>query len=499
MAVKKGAQMRDRLAPYIWFAVWTSIVAACAPQQEAPAPAANRADQVLEQQKPNIAPQIQSVPVQGAQSEAPAPQPGARATPVGAAGGQPLKSPSDGQPQNSNVASPVSIVRYIGWDAAGWQPKPSGQNIADYYTQLEVYSQADIGGGAALDSTNLRSYDNENRTWLERLFESETDTVTTLTNVEVSNSSSDLKFSVPLFSITHASGRDLGNTWVTNYTQSYIESPLFLVGSDAKIVVHLKAEVSKDLKSQAAATVIGAVTQAVSIAAPSSALVTTLTSSQVNNTANAIDQTISKLSSSDESEDVELGRFADSWRPGLQLVVFGCAPFAKFDQELTDNTKCSKLQLNSGDSKVGAWTLGIRCPQISIFDGANVCTTDNSAFLASADVKTAKQAIAARVENGTVLKYGLSKDVTIADWVQKESWYTGFIAKTPATDDYGSFCSAAISGPNNIGGNGLSSFDSAMVLRAVINSMAGVAKYASNFKTDATCKTVLGSEASLIQ
>ena len=386
-------------------------------------------------------------------------------------------------------------MRYIGWDTSGWPRSKSGNSIAGLYTRLEIYSNADRGGGNSNSGDGeknpiaLRSYDKENRSWVERLLASETDTVTTLANIEIKDP--ELKVAVPLFSISHASGRDLGNTWVTNYTQSYVESPLFLIGSNTAMVVHLNAQVSKDLKSQAAASIIGAVTQAVQIAAPTSTLLTTLSKPEINNAASAIDTTISNMFSNDKSEDVELGRFADSWAPGDQLVVTGCAPFVRLDG--TRDERCSSLQdASSMDIKVGQWTIGMRCPQISVFDSRDICTTaSNQHLMTASEIDTAQSQIATSVRNSDILKFPLSSQVSIMAFAQTQDWYTNFLKSQKTDSDAASFCASAMGGTSSFVANGLSVFDSALALRAIIETASGVVQSLTVFEKSKSCLAVL--------
>ncbi|MBV8978497.1 MAG: hypothetical protein JOZ13_14085 [Alphaproteobacteria bacterium] len=411
-----------------------------------------------------------------------------------------LDNPSHEVGSDQGDAAALSIVRYLGWDTDGWSRAPSPNQMAGLYTRLELYAPPSVGGSAPHSAIRLRSYDQENRSWFERLFESETDTVTTLANVEIRNPA--LNIAIPLFSVSHASGRDLGNTWVTNFTQSNVESPLFLIGPNTALIIHLKAQASQDLKSQAAASVIGAVTQAVQIAAPTSQLLTTLSKPEVNNAATAIDTTISNLYSKEKSEDVEIGRFADSWRPGNKIVLSGCAPFVKVDGPVDGNIKCTDIaDVTTVDVQVGTWILIMRCPQVSAFDSQNVCKHSDQ-VMSDTEIKAAQKAVADRVSNGFILQYALSSQTTVQSFVQSQSWYTAYVnSSTKNEDAMASFCGNAMSGTTSLPANGLSDFDAALVLRAIIDTAPGIVQHRNTtpgFQTSDGCKAALGKQADLI-
>jgi hypothetical protein len=410
------------------------------------------------------------------------------------------------------------IVRYIGTDSSKWRPGPSELDYSDLYTRVELY--ADAGATGVGDGTQsarpLRDYASENRDWLSRLLASETDTVTTLANIEVRDPQ--LSIAVPLFSISHASGRDLGNTWATNFTSSNIDSPLFRLGPNTGLTIHLNTKVSSDLKSQGASLVVGAVQKAVQIAAPQSTLLTTLSNAEIANTASAIDTAISGLFSRDISEDIQLGRLADSWGQDASFTLYGCAPFVH-DEGLAakasgggggsrqgavtaQNGNCAKsIDLDGGyNIPVGVWTIRLACPHVSAFSSRDICngatpgqkppappaTPEEFAKVTKAD----QMQVLTTASDAQILQFNLSSQINIQTFVQSQGWYTGFTsAKTTArtSPDYAAFCSGAILGME---AGGLNQFDSALALRAVIRQIPAVAALRENFaagKTGAGC------------
>jgi len=407
--------------------------------------------------------------------------------------------------RTSALEENYQIVRYIGTDSSKWQPAPTALDYSDLYTRIELY--ADAGAAGAGDgSSRLRDYARENRNWLLRLIASETNTVTTLANIEVRDPQ--LKIAVPLFSISHASGRDLGNTWATNFTSSNIDSPLFRLGPNTGLTLHLNTKVSTDLKSQGASLVVGAVQKAVQIAAPQSTLLTTLSNAEIANTASAIDTAISGLFSRDISEDIQLGRLVDSWGQEAAFKLYGCAPFIRDeDPAAADGRRprepdsrpegnCARsIDLDGGyDIPVGAWTIRLACPHVSAFSSRDICehpVQSSPSMPATPEelakvVKQRQAQVLTTASDAQVLQFNLSSQIDIQTFVQSQGWYTRFTTtKTTARTkaDYVSFCSGAILGME---ASGLNQFDSALALRAMVRQIPAVAALRENFAAGTT-------------
>lgn len=402
-----------------------------------------------------------------------------------------------------------SIVRYIGIDPTHWPTATSNKSYSDLYTQIEVYAPQGSITGAGSGNPDLRDYSSERRGWLAQLWATRTDTAAAVVNVEIMQPS--LRLALPLFSVSHSSGWNLGNTWTTNFTDSNVESPLFRIGSDTSITLHLNLKVSSDLKSQGVSEVVGAVTQAVRIAAPSARLLTTLSKSEVNNAAQAIDQSISALFSQNITEDIALGRLMESWSPTSQVIITGCAPFVRLEtspgtatpppDRPAQDTGCGVRPdtVGGSDTRVGAWRLSLACPRLSAFDPRDICNDLGSLTvgpgkngtipLTSAGLRIAHTYLASEISDVEVLQFMLSSQVTIQDFVQSQNWFTTFVRKGAAASagDYTDFCSNAIL---SLYAAGLNKFDAALALRAVIDRVPGIVENATAFQSKGT--TCLG-------
>jgi hypothetical protein len=406
---------------------------------------------------------------------------------------------------SSGAAPEYSIVRYIGVDSSGWTSEPTPQNYSDLYTRVELVGPPSEGAGS---SPHLRDYALENRSWLSQVWSSKTNTVTMKADVNIADPA--MGVSMPLFSVTYASGLKLGNTWTTNFTASDVSSPLFRIGPNTSVKVQLEAQVSTDFKSQGAAMAIGAITTAVQIASPASTLLTTLSKDEVGAKATAIDRALSGLLSKSISEQISLGRLADSWSPNASISLSGCAPFARVEGGYTpsgDGVCGSATDIDGHfDVPIGQWRLKLACPRLSVFDARDIChpiggltpPDDGVINLAvPANLTAAETDISNSAKDAEILSFKLASGTNIEAFVQAQTWYSTFIAaptsgaaKTAA--DFTQFCSGAITGLESAG---LSQLDSALVLRAMIRQMPRVTAYQAKFEAaeGADCKTRLQS------
>ena len=174
------------------------------------------------------------------------------------------------------------IVRYIGSDRSAWPETNKPRNFSDLYTRLIVTAKPNqtgalVEGGTtkSSDSTdsNTRSYKLERRNWLDRLFIRRTIHILEAANMQIREP--DISHTVPLFSIDHDSARDTGDIFVTNYTSSDVQAPLFRIGPNTTLTIHLHEEIADNKKSSAASIVLQAVKTAVNIASPTSTVLTT--------------------------------------------------------------------------------------------------------------------------------------------------------------------------------------------------------------------------------
>jgi hypothetical protein len=429
------------------------------------------------------------------------------------------EAPSGGDRTTNGDDFRVELARYIRLDRSKWPQAATPNQFQDLYTQLFVESDnrdsGSSGGGSTAgghdDDTNLRDYSKEKRFWLERLFLNRNVTITTLANADVSDP--DMQVSLPLFSVSRNSSL-AGETFVTSYTSSHMQTPLFRVRPNSTLTIHLNGKISNDVQSQATAAVLKAVQTAVSVAAPGPGILTTLSKQEVSNSANAIDKAIGGLLSQDITEDIELGRAMGSWSQNAEVAVKAYTPW-KLVRDQGDSGSASGV-VDKRDKYVGTWRIKLTCPRVSYFDTRDVCSfgvdpskMDPLAFSAKIDELKAK--IVERVDPEAVLQEPLSSQVSVQSFVQTQSWYTDFLSNIsnetsvaggskPGEDKTGTatqkFCANVMSALYSAG---LSRFDASLVLRAMSQQMPGVVTLPAEVGINAkTCGALVDPTVTLL-
>lgn len=429
---------------------------------------------------------------------------------LAAAGSELAGDPASAQVSATpKVGMPVQVVRYLNLNADSWKRTAATNDYSDLYTRL-ILGSNDTEDVLQKDASGRRDYGPEDRGWLARMLSAKTNTVTGVLTVHITdpNLTPDLALTIPLFSLSHASGLKLGNSWDTVYTASDSESPLFRIGTDTTINIEGSAKVSSDVRSQGTSLAIGALTTAIKTAAPAAKVLTTLSKAETNNTATAIDAAISSLLSRDIAELVKSDRQISTWEPGKFIEFYGCAPFIHETGRSTSTGFCAdNVDLEQvRDTLVGRWAVSIACPRISIFSSKDVCTplipssTDPSAFGIKRGIfgsdgrldRFAESSLAQEIRNDDVLTFHLTSQTTVQAYVLAQQWFTSFAAKSaPTGADFAAFCSEA---PIALRNSGLSTFDARIVLRAMITELPQLEKVKSKFdagKLGAPCVTAM--------
>lgn len=394
---------------------------------------------------------------------------------------------------SNQPAEKISIVRYIGGDATNWpneQARDSRINANGGYSDLyaRFVLQPDYpeiqGVPADGDRSPMRSYKLERRSWLSRLFVEKSKSIIAVAKIDVLDP--DLQLTIPLFSVSYASGGKKKDNWVTTLTSSYVRSPLFRITPGSRFTLDLSSKVSEDATSSGASTALSAITNAVQIVAPQAGVLTELSADENKNRAVALDKAISSLLSYSIDENVEFGRMVWSWQPDSSITISGCAPFLKLEdplrrtpsQQPLPNLSCAQDKDVAGgvNQLVGRWKLVLTCPQFSAFSSRTLCREDDNgeAKLAvdistSARRKAVHQQIAETVSDSLVLGLSLAENVSLRSFVRSSDNFTGFIAgKTNDSEAYGKFCAGVM---NDLQMQGLTGLDSALGLRASLRLM----------------------------
>jgi hypothetical protein len=156
------------------------------------------------------------------------------------------------------------------------------------------------------------------------------------------------------------------------------------------------------------------------------------------------------------------------------VVVDGYAPWSFNTRDSAQDTT----------GYIGRWVVTISCPSVSIFYAPTVCDRAGNRTISDyskvGDLVAAQyRIVAAEVPTGAVLSKPIATQISVADFIKKQSWYTDYLSATPDKKPYSTFCASLV---NSFTAAGLNDFDAALILRATITGMPVVKDKAAAFK-----------------
>ena len=154
-----------------------------------------------------------------------------------------------------------------------------GKMLQDRYTRIQIvtlkpdaYDTEGVARGTRSEPVDSRNYKEESRGWLSRMMSSRNITRTLIAEFDVAKP--DITATNALFSASFSSNNREGESWTTNESISVYATPYFKVGPNTTIEARFRLQLSDEKSSSAGANVMGALTQAANLIAPTSTLVT---------------------------------------------------------------------------------------------------------------------------------------------------------------------------------------------------------------------------------
>ena len=380
----------------------------------------------------------------------------------------------------------IQLTRFIGvnrqqWNDANISPK----DFSDLYTRIEIETTTACAGSACQNYGNngpqKRSYALERRGWLARLLSNRTTSITAFAKAEIRDP--DVATSLPLFSVSHNSIRGSGEVFVTTFTSSHVQAPLFRIGPNTTLTIHLKGTISDKTETDATAMIVQAVQDAISIAAPTSSVLTALSRDEVSRSTAAFDSMLGGLFSQDITENIELGRLLDTWQVNSELQVQGAIPWGLVKGE-DDNVAVANG--SRPDKQIGTWHIKLTCPRPSLFSAKDLCKNEDGVKTFNISNKEELQSsIISEVSPSLILQTKLGSGTTVQEFIQIKPWYTAFIGKKEKNpSDTKSFCTETLSALYALG---LNNFDSMLVLRAMSLRMPGISTLEDRLTVQVNC------------
>lgn len=239
-----------------------------------------------------------------------------------------------------------------------------GTPLEDQYTRIRVETlnpkATDMEGTASGSYTTRkadRDYKKESRGWLSRMMSSRSVSRTLLVEFELNKP--DVKATEALFSASFSSNRQDGESWSTDQSLSLYATPWFRVTSNTTMTAKLRMQLADQRESTgASANVIGALTNAANLIAPTSSLITYFNAPAMLEASNFLDSSVSTLFGRSITEQSTGTIALKTWTESPVLVVYAAMPDAR------DIRKTKKREM------LGGWAIYLEAPILSMFTSA---------------------------------------------------------------------------------------------------------------------------------
>ena len=276
-----------------------------------------------------------------------------------------------------------------------------GIPLEDLYTRIRIVTldpQArDIDGtasGAYTEAPAQRNYKDESRGWFARMWGSKEVSRALLAEFEITKP--DVKATEALFSASFTSNREQGESWSTDQSIALFATPWFKVSSNTTLTAKLRMQLSDERESSGAtANVMASLTNAASLIAPTSSLLTYFSAPTMLEASNFLDNSVSTLFGRSITEQTVSSLAIKSWTERPILVVYAALP----DPKDIRNTKNRDM--------LGGWAVYLDAPIVSVFTSAT--QPDDTGYGEWPDYTGAAGA--------DILAFRIGEELTVYDYV----------------------------------------------------------------------------------
>ncbi len=205
-----------------------------------------------------------------------------------------------------------------------------------------------------------RNYDDEDRNWFRRWLIGKTVSQAFLITFNLNES--EFQITKELFSLSWDSNNLQGEAWATSQTVDRIISPYFKVDANTRLGMSVELNLSENSTSEVSANVVTALSKAAGLIAPSSSLLTDLSSEKVTEASKFLDDSVSALFDKSITETLEKDIPVELYKriPGQT-----CGHIATVHLDLPHVGDIRDV--DNSISGVGVWNIYLERPISSVF------------------------------------------------------------------------------------------------------------------------------------
>lgn len=372
-------------------------------------------------------------------------------------------APAHGVGESTTAGNPV--INITPFSDLSWQEMAYPTSVySNVYARLKVLYEP-LPGQSSAAGTDFLSY--RERTVVERFLMGRHASFNITAKVAIGSFTA----TVPLVSLDHVSNSTSGEVFSRVIYRQAKQYPLFLVrGMGGEDVVSIQFSVRRSHETQTGAAALGLqlVQQAVALAAPETAVLTTLTAQSSKDIATALDRTVSQLYDTSISESQWIDKDTALWGGGVRAQFK--LPVAEWD--LTGGEP-------SDYRSIGSWTVTLSRPRPSIFSQVQICdpsppVADETSLCEKTFAAAARRAQAdAAQKAASVLAFSLIGALqdydNIGAYLTQQGWWSAaekkfLLATAPHPEDVAQFCRSI---KTTVAGLGLNNIDGGIVVDAV--------------------------------
>ncbi len=276
-----------------------------------------------------------------------------------------------------------------------------GIPLEDLYTRIRIVTldpqatdMAGTASGAYTAAPAQRDYKEESRGWLSRMMGSKEVSRALLAEFEIRKP--DVTATEALFSASFSSNKEMGESWSTDQSLALFATPWFKVTSNTTITARLRMQLSDERESSGAtANVMSSLTNAATLIAPTTSLLTLFTAPSMLEASNFLDTSVSTLFGRSITEQTVSSMAIRTWDENPILVVYAALP----DPKDIRNTKNREM--------LGGWAVYLDAPISSVFTSATQY----------ADTSTAMWPDYSGVAGADILAFKLGEELTVYDYI----------------------------------------------------------------------------------
>ena len=270
-----------------------------------------------------------------------------------------------------------------------------GLMLQDRYTRIQIvtlqpdaYDLEGVATGERKSRLKSRNYEDESRGWFSRMMGARSVTRTLIAEFDVAKP--DITATNALFSATFSSNNSEGESWTTNESISVYATPYFKVGPNTTIEARFRLQLSDEREASAGANVMGYLTQAANLIAPTSTLVTYFNAPLMLEASNFLNTSTGTLFGQSITEQSVSAFSVKSWNDSPIIIV---------SAELPD---ANNIKDTSDKGNVGQWAVYLDQPVPSIF---------------TAKAYEDGRPLYENVTAGDILAFEVGEDLTIYDYI----------------------------------------------------------------------------------